>query len=318
VHLACIPLQQHHRYLDAARSPTSGGITIHITIHIDSLAPWPRISCAPADCWQSTRLVTACLSELLTDWLTDSVTCCHTTQFPHFLQEPSFSFISSGTELQVALLLSCCLSAVSTDEFTATNNDSRYRDFVNKKLTLCCEDALSNEGKAPSILKLDCGRKFFQLHVPAALPMVKEQMSPLNRKLGGTQSESRRCGEEKNPWFWRESNPSCPARRQPLHSANMGRFSPSVDLNSRSARVCSVTGRFTSVTCHLAISQLMTGKVNSWYESCAAAGESSSISHAFSRNSSISATDLNSANFDASPNIQNWEKFHSQDTCRHN
>jgi hypothetical protein len=37
-----------------------------------------------------------------------------------------------------------------------------------------------------------------QLHVPAALLQGKEPHFPLDRRLGGPQSRSGRCGEEKN------------------------------------------------------------------------------------------------------------------------
>jgi hypothetical protein len=40
-----------------------------------------------------------------------------------------------------------------------------------------------------------------QLHAPAALSPTKESRYPLDRRLGGPQSQSGRCGEEKNPFL---------------------------------------------------------------------------------------------------------------------
>jgi hypothetical protein len=37
-----------------------------------------------------------------------------------------------------------------------------------------------------------------QLHAPAALPQQKRSWKPLDRRVGGPQSRSRRGGEEKN------------------------------------------------------------------------------------------------------------------------
>jgi hypothetical protein len=37
-----------------------------------------------------------------------------------------------------------------------------------------------------------------QLHTSAALPPGKEPLGPMDRKLGGPQSRSGRCGEEEN------------------------------------------------------------------------------------------------------------------------
>jgi hypothetical protein len=48
-----------------------------------------------------------------------------------------------------------------------------------------------------------------QLHASAALPPEKE---PLDRRLGGPQSRSERCGEEKNPHPPPEIKPSDPDR----------------------------------------------------------------------------------------------------------
>jgi hypothetical protein len=49
-----------------------------------------------------------------------------------------------------------------------------------------------------------------QLHVPAALSQGKSPWYPLDRRLGGPQSLSRRGGEEKNSQPRRESNPRTP------------------------------------------------------------------------------------------------------------
>jgi hypothetical protein len=37
-----------------------------------------------------------------------------------------------------------------------------------------------------------------QFHAPAALPQGKSPLYPLDRRLGGLESRSGRCGEEKN------------------------------------------------------------------------------------------------------------------------
>jgi hypothetical protein len=52
-----------------------------------------------------------------------------------------------------------------------------------------------------------------QLHAPATVPLKKEPQYPLDRRLGGPQSQSAHCGNEKNllalPEFEpRPSNPS--------------------------------------------------------------------------------------------------------------
>jgi hypothetical protein len=49
-----------------------------------------------------------------------------------------------------------------------------------------------------------------QLHAPAALPPEKEPRHPVNRRVGGPQSEYGRRGEEKirNPTGTRNSDPS--------------------------------------------------------------------------------------------------------------
>jgi hypothetical protein len=51
---------------------------------------------------------------------------------------------------------------------------------------------------SPTILDLDTRWRCGQLHVPAALLRGKLPWCPLERRLGGPHSRSRRCGEEKN------------------------------------------------------------------------------------------------------------------------
>jgi hypothetical protein len=46
-----------------------------------------------------------------------------------------------------------------------------------------------------------------QLHVPTALSQGKSPRYPLDRKLGGLQSRSGRCGVEKNPLLLPEIEP---------------------------------------------------------------------------------------------------------------
>jgi hypothetical protein len=57
-------------------------------------------------------------------------------------------------------------------------------------------------------------------HAPAALPPGKEPSYPLDRRLGGTQSQSGCSGEEKNsqsPPVIGPPNPDHPDRRQSLY-----------------------------------------------------------------------------------------------------
>jgi hypothetical protein len=49
-------------------------------------------------------------------------------------------------------------------------------------------------------------------HAPAALPRGKILWYPLDRRLGGPQSQSERDGDEKVGYYCRESNPGRPAR----------------------------------------------------------------------------------------------------------
>jgi hypothetical protein len=45
-----------------------------------------------------------------------------------------------------------------------------------------------------------------ELHIPAALVQTESPWNELDRTLGGFQSQSERCGEEKNVCLCRESN----------------------------------------------------------------------------------------------------------------
>jgi hypothetical protein len=92
----------------------------------------------------------------------------------------------------------------------------------------------------------------------------------------------------------------------------MDGFSACVNLNSRPECVWSMTGQFASVTCQLEVSQLMTGKVSSWYESCA------SCRGKFFDQSRISLVTRPFLRLMCEFNwrrcildIQNWGKFHS-------
>jgi hypothetical protein len=77
------------------------------------------------------------------------------------------------------------------------------------KLSLCI---IIYAPSLTSVLEVSC-----QLHAPDALPPGKEPWYPLERRLGGPQSQSGRCGKDKNPCPYWESNPGNPARSPPLY-----------------------------------------------------------------------------------------------------
>jgi hypothetical protein len=105
------------------------------------------------------------------------------------------------------VVLNQAINALSLQLFPVHLSLNHHLIFikVKVKLSLCFnwaphhEDVLGSGGIAPLILwprhYMEVGDQF---HAPAALPPGKEPLVPIDRRLGGPQSRSGRCGEEKN------------------------------------------------------------------------------------------------------------------------